>query len=152
MMKLDFTPKQVEWVHGSGDPVPLLAVSDADSPKIHLYDGRADNEPLKILEKIHTQPVVLMRYNPKCDVTISVDRAGILEYWSGLKNDCSFPKNVKFESKLDTDLFEFAKNKTFPTGLAFSPDGGKFATISTDRRVRVFNFVTGKLVVLFFFA
>jgi peptidylprolyl isomerase domain and WD repeat-containing protein 1 len=30
--------------------------------------------------------------------------------------------------------------------LAFSPDGGRFAVISTDRRVRVFNFTTGKLV------
>lgn len=69
----------------------------------------------------------------------------LLEYWSGMKKDFTFPKNVQFESKLDTDLFEFAKNKTQPTSLAFSPDGKKFATISTDRRVRVFNFLTGKL-------
>lgn len=70
------------------------------------------------------------------------------EYWTSIKQDCSFPRNVLFDTKLDTDLFEFAKNKTLPTGLAFSPDGKRFATISTDRRVRVFNFLTGKLVLV----
>lgn len=41
------------------------------------------------------------------DVAISADEAGIVEYWSGLKNDVQFPKNVNFEYKTDTDLFEF---------------------------------------------
>lgn len=68
------------------------------------------------------------------------------EYWAGCKQSYGFPKNIKFVSKLDTDLFEFAKNKTYPVSLAFSADGKKFATLSTDRRVRVFNFLTGKLV------
>lgn len=76
---------------------------------------------------------------------VSVDKAGILEYWTGPKHEYKFPKNVAFESRLDTDLFEFAKCKTFPTGLAFSPDGKKMAALSIDRKVRVFNFVTGKL-------
>lgn len=65
-----------------------------------------------------------------------------------MKFDYGFPRNVSFESKLDTDLFQFAKSKTVPTGLAFSPDGNKFATISTDRRIRIFNFKTGKLVLV----
>lgn len=63
-----------------------------------------------------------------------------------MKNEFAFPKCVTFDSKLDTDLFEFAKNKTLPTGLAFTNNGDKFATISTDRRVRVFNFQSGKLI------
>lgn len=60
-----------------------------------------------------------------------------------------FPKCVAFDSKLDTDLFEFAKNKTYPCGLAVSPDGKKFASLSGDRKVRVFNFRTGKLYRVF---
>ena len=40
-------------------------------------------------------------------MAISADEAGIVEYWSGLKNDVQFPKNVSFEYKTDTDLFEF---------------------------------------------
>lgn len=85
------------------------------------------------------------QYNPVYDTCISVDKAGILEYWTGPKTDYDFPKSVKFDSKLDTDLYEFAKNKTYPCGIAVSHDGKKFATVSGDRKVRVFNFLTGKM-------
>lgn len=146
MMRLDYVPNQVEWIHSPGDPIQWLAVTDVDSPNIYVYDGRSNNVPLKVLEKIHSKPVVTIKFNPKFEVTVSVDKNGILEYWCGPKHDYCFPKNVAFDSKLDTDLFEFAKNKTVPISLAFSPDGRKFATICMDRRIRVFNFVTGKLV------
>lgn len=91
----------------------------------------------------------MFQYNPVYDTCISVDKSGILEYWAGPKNDYEFPKWVQFESKLDTDLFEFAKNKTFPCGLAVSPDGKKIASISGDRKVRVFHFLTGKMYRVF---
>lgn len=42
-----------------------------------------------------------MRY----EVVVSVDQAGILEYWTTAKNDYKFPtKIVLFESKLDTGI------------------------------------------------
>jgi hypothetical protein len=69
------------------------------------------------------------------EVALSVDRAGILEYWTGPKTEYNFPRCVLFESKLDTDLFEFARSKTFPSGLSFSPNGTRFATLSGDRKV-----------------
>lgn len=98
-------------------------------------------------------------------MVLSVDRAGILEYWTGPKQDYKFPsKLVSFESKLDTSkncfssmnfhffhfsmhlgLYEFAKSKTIVSGLAFSNDGKKFATLSTDRKVgggRCFSMAT----------
>lgn len=78
MMRLDYTPGLVEWIHGPGDAVPTMAVSDADSPKIHVYDGRGTNKPLHVLEKLHSKPVVLIKFNPKFDVTISIDKNGIL--------------------------------------------------------------------------
>nr|XP_022910949.1 peptidylprolyl isomerase domain and WD repeat-containing protein 1 isoform X1 [Onthophagus taurus]XP_022910950.1 peptidylprolyl isomerase domain and WD repeat-containing protein 1 isoform X2 [Onthophagus taurus] len=147
MLKVDYIPGCVEFIHTSGDAVETLAVSDSESERIFVYDSREMKNAIKIIEKIHTKPVILMRFNPKFDVCISVDKNGILEYWSGMRNDFVFPsKKVKFDSKLDTDLFEFAKNKTFPSGLSFSKDGLKFATISTDRKVRIFNFLTGKLI------
>lgn len=75
-------------------------------------------------------------YNPVYETAVSVDKAGIIEYWTGPKYEYTFPKNVEFESKLDTDLYDFVKNKTYPTALAFSPDGKKMASISLDRKVR----------------
>lgn len=80
---------------------------------------------------------------------ISADKQGILNYWTGAKNEYQFPKNVSFDSKLDTDLFEFVKQKTRPVALCFSPDGENFATYGADRKVRLFRFATGKLTRVF---
>ncbi|XP_055594558.1 peptidylprolyl isomerase domain and WD repeat-containing protein 1 [Uranotaenia lowii] len=147
MLKLDYVPYRAEWIHNTGDAIPYLAVADQDSNKISIYDGKGTNTPLHVLEKLHTKPVVLIKYNPVYEFTVSIDRAGILEYWLGARGDFKFPsKLVSFESKLDTSLYEFAKNKTVAVSLAFSPDGKKFATVSTDRKVRVFGVLTGKLL------
>ena len=40
---------------------------------------------------------------------VSVDKVGMLEYWTGPKHDYKFPKVVDWEYKTDTDLYEFAK-------------------------------------------
>lgn len=55
------------------------------------------------MEKLHTKPVSVLKYNTRYEIVISVDQAGILEYWTGPKNDYKFPsKIVSFDSKLDT--------------------------------------------------
>lgn len=72
-------------------------------------------------------------------MAVSSDKSGIVEYWSGPKTDYQFPKCINFDSKLDTDLFEFVRNKTHPTSLCFSNDGLKFATMATDRKVRLYK-------------
>lgn len=178
MIKLDFVPLCAEWIYSAGDAISAVAVSSQESNKIYIYDGQGTNTPLHIFEKLHTKPVVIMKvshiiskksikiliillrkqnkkiiyflqYNSVFETCISVDRAGILEYWTGPKMEYKFPKCISFESKLDTDLFEFAKNKTYPCGLAVSPDGKRFASLSGDRKVRVFNFRTGKLYRIF---
>ena len=59
--------------------------------------------------------------------------------------DYGVPKNIAFESKLDTDLYEFAKNKTYPISMSLSPDGKFMATIGEDKKIRVFRFLMGKL-------
>lgn len=148
MMKLDYRPNCVEWVHGPADIIFTVAVSETESGQIHIYDGNATNQPLHTLETLHTRPVAVITYNQALDVVISVDKAGIIEYWTS--SNYNFPENlVDFDSKLDTDLYEFVKCKSYPTGLAVSPDGKRFATISPDRKVRVFNFKTGKLTRVF---
>ena len=40
---------------------------------------------------------------------VSTDKNGMVEYWSGPNNDYKFPKNVLYESKMETDLYEFIK-------------------------------------------
>lgn len=149
MIKLEFVPNTSEWIHPLSDPQHTLAVSDAATPTIYIFDGHGTNVPLHTLHSIHTKPVTIIKYNAVFDVVVSADEVGMIEYWCGTKNDFQTPTCVNFTSKLDTDLFEFVKHKTFPRCMAISPNGLQFATLGADKKVRVFKFLTGKLTRVF---
>lgn len=145
MLQLDTTPKYVCWVHKRGASLPLLAVSDEIGHTIHIYDGRGETQtPIRTNSSLHRSPVTAMAYNNAYDCVISADENGMIEYW---QPDEGFgkPDNV-FQYKSSTSLFEFKKAKSLPSSITISPSGSQFATFSfPDRRVRVFDFPTGKL-------
>jgi len=146
ILAFDYAPEVAAWVHQPGDAIQAVAIAgNTDSPSIRIYDGRGASTPLKVIEKMHMKPVSCMIYNATFDVAISADRGGMIEYWRGPKGDYGIPKNVAFESKIDTDLYEFAKNKTYITNMTLSPDGKFFATFAADKKIRVFRFLMGKL-------
>ncbi|CAJ0960284.1 unnamed protein product, partial [Mesorhabditis belari] len=145
MFKLDFSPRTAAWIHQGSQLLHLLAVSDSDSGKIYVFDGKGAKEPLHIFDNLHRKSVRLIEYNHQLDLAISADDSGMIEYWCGKKNEFQFPSFVKFESKMDTDLYEFLKIKTLPVAMCMSPDGKKFATLAEDRRIRVFDVLTGKI-------
>uniref|UniRef100_A0A673JTU3 PPIase cyclophilin-type domain-containing protein n=1 Tax=Sinocyclocheilus rhinocerous TaxID=307959 RepID=A0A673JTU3_9TELE len=144
-----FHPGQCEWIYNPGDAISTVACSEKSTGKIFVYNGRGSNQPLHTFEKMHTAPLSRIRLNPKYRVIVSADKTGMLEYWTGLPSEFKFPRQVEWEFKTDTDLYEFAKCRTYPTSLAFSQDGKKMATIATDRKVRIFRFLTGKLMRVF---
>lgn len=41
MIRLPFVPGCVEWVYKQGDVKAKLAISDRDSPSVHIYDARS---------------------------------------------------------------------------------------------------------------
>ncbi|CAG7834170.1 unnamed protein product [Allacma fusca] len=120
MMTLAYVPQTCEWVHCSGDPIPALAIAEENSNKIYIYDGQGSSEPIKILERMHRSPVTIIKYNPVFEAVISVDVKGMIQYWTGPKTD-----------------------------LTISPNGVNFAGLTSDRRVCVFKFGTGKLIRVF---
>uniref|UniRef100_A0A3B3DSW4 peptidylprolyl isomerase n=1 Tax=Oryzias melastigma TaxID=30732 RepID=A0A3B3DSW4_ORYME len=122
MLKLGFHPGQSEWIYNPGDAICTVACSEKSTGKIFVYDGRGSSEPLHVFDKLHSSPLTQIRLNPKFRVIVSADKAGMLEYWTGLPNEFS---------------------------LAFSPDGKRMATIASDRKVRIFRFLTGKLARVF---
>jgi len=68
----------------------------------------------------------------------------MIEYWS--PKDYQLSKDERhFASKMATDLYTFMKAKAHVFALAISNDGNKFATFSSDDKVRVFRFLDGKL-------
>ena len=49
------------------------------------------------------------QYNSPYDVVVSADTSGMIEYWRGPSGSYCFPRNIKFDLKIDTDLYEFVK-------------------------------------------
>ncbi|XP_025109974.1 LOW QUALITY PROTEIN: peptidylprolyl isomerase domain and WD repeat-containing protein 1-like [Pomacea canaliculata] len=145
MLRLGYTPSRCGWTYASGDPVSALAVTEKGTSIIRIYDGRGAGDVLKTLDKLHFSPVTLIRYNPVAAVAVSVDEGRMVEYWAGPRGDYQFPRNLSWESKIDTDLYEFLKCNASPTDVTFSPDGKLMATMATDRKVRIFRFGTAKL-------
>lgn len=130
------------WVHRRGSS-PMLAV--AVGKAIYIYDGRGETqEPLHTLKPIHRSPISAMAYNPAFDCVLSADQSGMIEYWTP-RDNFEKPDNV-FKMKSSTNLFDFKKAKSVPSSITISPSGHQFATFSfPDRRVRIFDFATGKL-------
>lgn len=145
MIQLDGAPSCVCWVHKRGASLPLLAVGMADSNEIRVFDGRGENQtPLHVMKSLHRSPVVAMAFNNDYDCVVSSDEGGMLEYWSP-SNNYEKPDNM-WKMKSSTNLFEFKKAKSAPVSITMSPTGSHFATSSfPDRKVRVFEFATGKL-------
>ena len=51
---------------------------------------------------------------------------------------------VAFQSKFDTDLYALIKKKSNVISLAISPNGTHFALYGSDRKIRLFDFKSGK--------
>ncbi|KAF9134592.1 Peptidyl-prolyl cis-trans isomerase cyp15 [Mortierella sp. 14UC] len=146
MIKLEFVPSTVCWIHKRGEAQAKVAVSDADSSAIHIFDGRGDGNPMFSITKLHNGPVTTMAFNDRYNCVISADSTGALEYWVPDENH-ELPKTVSFEYKSDTDLYEFKKCKSTATSLTFSQDFEKFVTMSAkDGQVRVWKTKTGKMI------
>ncbi|KAF2212796.1 hypothetical protein CERZMDRAFT_111825 [Cercospora zeae-maydis SCOH1-5] len=145
MLEPQKPPKAICFVHGHGTSFPLLAVSNETDGGIHIYDGRGENsEPMHTIPSLHRKPVHIMTYNNAYNCVLSADESGMLEYWQP-SSPFEKPSNV-WEMKSATNLFEFRKAKSVPSSITVSPSGEQFATFSfPDRKVRIFNFVTGKL-------
>ena len=120
-------------------------VSEEIGHTLRVYDGRGETQTsLHTNSSLHRSPVIVMAYNNAYDCVISADENGMIEYW---RPDANFekPDNV-FQYKSSTSLFEFKKAKSLPSSITISPSGSQFATFSfPDRKVRVFDFPTGKL-------
>ncbi|POS69332.1 peptidyl-prolyl cis-trans isomerase cyp15 [Diaporthe helianthi] len=145
MLPLEYAPSSVCWVHKKGASLPLLAVSDAGTPVIHLYDGRGEKQdPMHTIKGLHRNAVSLMAFNNAYDCVVSTDEGGMVEYWRP-SGSYDKPDSV-FQYKSSTNLFDFKKSRSIPTSLTISPSGHQFVTWSMpDRKIRIFEFATAKL-------
>lgn len=54
---------------------------------------------------------------------------------------------IELKSKMDTDLLTLLRKKTHAVSLSMSPTGSHFVVYAADRKVRLFHFESGKVVV-----
>eukprot|EP00438_Fugacium_kawagutii_P000718 Skav211037 [mRNA] locus=scaffold1434:108899:132891:+ [translate_table: standard] len=150
MIKLKFKPLQVEFVHKKNSPSSLVAVSEAESGKVHILQPESGKaEPLRSLE-VHMEPCHAMRYNPFIHACISADKSGALELWDPetleMPTKQSRPGRLRFEIKSETHMYELRKNQTSAISFSNSSDGSMFVMVCEDGRLRVFRYATMKMV------
>ncbi|EKX47585.1 hypothetical protein GUITHDRAFT_106571 [Guillardia theta CCMP2712] len=150
-IQLDFTPSRVEWISRAGANKMLIAIACADSGDIKVFDSKGSNKELKVVS-LHKHPVCAMCFHPQLEAVISTDKKGIIEMWDPdtlqvQLNPCrvAIPSGVKFRFKSDTDLYELAKTRSFAYSLDLSPDGDLVAAMCSDKQVRIWRCLTGKL-------
>ena len=90
---------------------------------------------------MHRAPVVAIRINAPKDSLISCDAKGLIEYWA---LDGGAAAGTSFKHKIETDLYVLAKEKAIPHSLDVSPDGHHFVICSSDFKVRLFHWQSGK--------
>ena len=150
MFLLDFAITNCCWLSkGHGTSVKfLLAISAKSSPVISILEAFGDkNQEFKRIENKHSNPVVVFSYCSVYDFAISCDEIGMIEYWKWENNEAVLPKeSVKFRYKTDTDLYDLFKSKSKPLQLNFSQNGKMFVLTASDKKIRVFNTLTGKLM------
>lgn len=144
MIKVEYVPYQSVWISRLGAARNLVAVSDKENPGIRIYHDESDSTKPLAEVSVHTAPVTCMAYNQRYHCVVSADSKGIIEYWNCEDFSSTVP-GVKFEYKMDTDLFELCKAKTKPTWISVSKQGDKFVVSSSDAIVRVFSFSKGKM-------
>jgi peptidylprolyl isomerase domain and WD repeat-containing protein 1 len=85
---------------------------------------------------------------PNMDNKAMIDRPTLVDRSSdSIGTAPTYNRNgIQFQSKLnETDLYALVKKKAHPVSLAISPQGSHIAIYGSDRKVRIFEFTTGKL-------
>lgn len=143
MIAAKHVPTVVSWLNGRTGLFTRVAVADANSGLIRIYRSEGEQEAIADIG-IHSSPVKCLTLNIVMSTMISIDTKGVIEYWD--VDAFTLPEDrVSFTYKTDTDLYDLAKSRTSPCSIASSQQGLIFATTSVDKKIRIFDFKTGKL-------
>jgi len=141
-MKLEFTPYLCEFLNKSNNPELILVVTEKNSGNMHIIKGESKGEILKTI-KIHSFPILVMKFNVVYNTLITIDQSGMIEYSEPQTSE--LPSTVNFKYKAETDLYTLSQNKLTCLSLTVSPNGRFMAMMCKDKVIRIFNFLTGKI-------
>ena len=147
----------------------LLLVPFADSPTVAVYVLRDLTIPPRLFRVPHRSPLTHLVYNSRFHALISIDNAGVIEYWQLPRRLPNAPHPITeppaaaaaaaaaaanaplleplySHSKLRTDLYILKRNNATATSLAVSPTSHHYVCTATDHIVRIFHFQTSLVV------
>jgi len=90
--------------------------------------------------------VRLIKFNACFNVVMSTDQSGIIEVWDPETHELPSDGFLKFETISETDYFELCQQQTFALAAEFTHDGARMAILCRDRKIRIFDFASGKLI------
>lgn len=99
------------------------------------------------MKDLHFASIRTLKFLSELDLVVSSDDSGMIEVWD--PETYEFPsdhKRLQYELLTDTDLLEMAKAKTFALSMSVSNNGDLLAIYARDRKIRIFNVITGKLL------
>lgn len=151
MIAVPFVPSASCWLRHASDMgthvgvglYTRVAVADCNGSLIRVYKMDQTSSTCLSQISLHSFPVRCMALNQPKGVIVSIDAKGMVEYWRS--DTLEVPSEVSFKYKTDTDLYSLAKERAEPTSISFSPVGDVFAVTSADKKIRIFNYLTGKL-------
>ncbi len=100
-----------------------------------------------MLKDLHFSSIRTLKFLPELDLVLSSDDSGMIEVWD--PETYEFPtdnKRLQYELITSTDFLELAKAKTFALSIAVSNSGDLIVVYARDRKIRIFNLLTGKLL------
>ncbi|KAH8582769.1 cyclin cyclophilin like peptidyl-prolyl cis-trans isomerase [Cryptosporidium sp. chipmunk genotype I] len=145
---------------------PQIVVSEVKTGSIYIYSIKGgnllmpseidqDNERFPKYNN-HKSQVTCLKFLPNLGIIISGDISGGLEFWDpwtmtlprgNMQNDEFY--QIKFQYKIETDLFELQKNKCYAVNMVVSHDERNLAIRCSDYKIRLFLIQTGKCYKLF---
>ena len=139
-----------------GQDQSLLAVSSGENGNIFIFSTvTLSPDPIQTIQ-LHASPITAMAYNARHKCMVTADLKGILEIW-----DCTIrhaekvgspptrDNGISYASKMDTQLYDLMRKRTFCSALAVSPSGNHFCVFGNDLKVRIYNHSTGQIVVTY---
>jgi peptidylprolyl isomerase domain and WD repeat-containing protein 1 len=124
----------------------FVAIAAKTNTTLCVLDA-VDGSVVLHLDKLHRSLIMSLDWNSKGEFGISIDQAGMIEYWR--LEDGKFPKGLSFFLKSETDLYHLAKKKIFAHSCAFSRDGMFFGCLCSDFSFCLWQVQSGKLVARF---
>lgn len=95
---------------------------------------------------LHDSPVRLLKFNSQFNLCFSSDQSGAIEIWDPETLDLPDDGRVAFDMLSDTHYFDLVEKQTFALAASFSHDGKCLAVYGRDRKIRLFDFASGKII------